>query len=73
MTGKELQEQLTWKIPHIAAKAPEQIGAAAAFCEGYKEFLDHGKTERECVNAAEKLLKAAGYTVFDEHIYREDG
>ena len=65
MTGKELQEQLTWKIPHIAAKAPEQIGAAAAFCEGYKEFLDHGKTERECVNAAEKLLKAAGYAVFD--------
>lgn len=66
MTGKELQEQLTWKIPHIAAKAPEQIGEAAAFCEGYKEFLDHGKTERECVKTAEKLLTAAGYTVFDE-------
>ncbi len=65
MTGKELQEQLTWKIPHIAAKAPEQVKEAEAFCEGYKEFLDHGKTERECVNAAEKLLKAAGYTVFD--------
>ena len=66
MTGKELQEQLTWKIPHIAAKAPDQIEVAAAFCEGYKEFLDHGKTERECVDTAEKLLKAAGYTVFDE-------
>ncbi len=66
MTGKELQEQLTWKIPHIAAKAPEQVREAAAFCEGYKEFLDHGKTERECVNAAVKLLEAAGYAVFDE-------
>ena len=66
MTGKELQEQLTWKIPHIAAKAPEQIEEAAVFCEGYKEFLNQGKTERECVNAAEKLLVAAGYTVFDE-------
>ena len=66
MTGKELQEQLAWKIPHIASKAPEQIEAADGFCDGYKQFLDQGKTERECVKAAEKLLIAAGYTVFDE-------
>ncbi len=65
MTGKELQEQLTWKIPHVAEAAPEQIREAAAFCEGYKSFLDHGKTERECVRAAIGLLRDAGYEEFD--------
>ena len=52
MTGKELQEELTWKFPHIAKEAPEQVEEAAAFCEGYKAFLDEGKTERECVKIA---------------------
>lgn len=65
MTGKELQEELTWKFPHIAKEAPEQVEEAAAFCEGYKEFLDEGKTERECVKKAVELLKAAGYAEFD--------
>ncbi len=65
MTGKELQEELTWKFPHIAKEAPEQVEEAAAFCEGYKAFLDEGKTERECVKKAVELLKAAGYAEFD--------
>lgn len=65
MTGKELQEELTWKFPHIAKEAPEQVEEAAAFCEGYKVFLDEGKTERECVKKAVELLKAAGYAEFD--------
>lgn len=65
MTGKERQEELTWKFPHIAKEAPEQVEEAAAFCEGYKAFLDEGKTERECVKKAVELLKAAGYAEFD--------
>lgn len=65
MTGKELQEELTWQFPHIAKEAPEQVEEAAAFCEGYKAFLDEGKTERECVKKAVELLKAAGYAEFD--------
>ena len=65
MTGKELQEEFTWKFPHIAKEAPEQVEEAAAFCEGYKAFLDEGKTERECVKKAVELLKAAGYAEFD--------
>ena len=65
MTGKELQEELTWKFPHIAKEAPEQVEEAAAFCEGYKAFLEEGKTERECVKKAVELLKAAGYAEFD--------
>lgn len=65
ITGKELQEQLAWKFPHIGQKAPEQIEEAAGFCEGYKEFLDRGKTERECVNVAVEMLLKAGYAEFE--------
>lgn len=66
MKRSETEERLTWEFPHIAKEAPEQIPKAAQFCEGYKEFLDKGKTERECVTEAVRLLEAAGYTVFDE-------
>ena len=63
--GKLLEEQLTFRFPHIGKEAPQQIEDAAAFCEGYKTFLNEGKTERECVEAAVKRLEAAGYTAVD--------
>ncbi len=63
--GKQLEEQLTWKFPHIGKEAPQQVEEAAAFCEGYKAFLDAGKTERECVAEAERILKKAGYCPID--------
>lgn len=63
--GKILEEQLIWKFPHIAKDAPAQVEEAAKFCEGYKVFLDRGKTERECVAVAVEMLKAAGYQELD--------
>lgn len=63
--GQELQEKLTWKFPHIAKDAPQQMEKASKFCEGYKEFLNGGKTERECVRLAVRMLKKAGYKPFD--------
>ena len=49
MNGKDLEKALLWEAPHIGEKAPEQIPEAQNFCEGYKTFLNEGKTERECV------------------------
>lgn len=63
--GELLAEELTWEFPNIAKAAPEQKDEAEKFCEGYKEFLDKGKTERECVKAAVKILEEAGYTPFE--------
>lgn len=63
--GMKLQEALCYHFPHIGKKAPEQTVLAAEFCEGYKVFLDRGKTERECVAEAERMLKAAGYQPLD--------
>lgn len=65
MSGKELEKELLWEAPHIAKEAPKEQEAAAEFCEGYKTFLNNGKTERECVREAIAMLKAAGYREFD--------
>ena len=73
MSGKELEKALLWETPHIAKEAPAQLEAAHAFCEGYKKFLDAGKTERECVTEAIKMLTAAGYTEFDENVAYKAG
>ena len=67
-TAKELQKKLTWEFPNIGKDAPDQREKAFAYCEDYKTFLDAAKTEREFVAAAEKRLRAAGYTLFEEGI-----
>ncbi|NLW77890.1 MAG: aminopeptidase [Ruminococcaceae bacterium] len=59
--AKKLGEKLLMQAKHSAAVKPDERGDAQAFCEGYKTFLDDGKTEREAVTAAVKLLKKAGY------------
>lgn len=64
-TAKELQKQLTWEFPNIAKEAPEQKAEAFAYCEGYKDFLNRGKTEREFTKEAVKKLEAAGYQPFE--------
>lgn len=38
------------------------------FAAEYKKFLDAGKTERECVNQAFSLAKAAGFCEFHEYM-----
>ena len=60
---KEL-EQLLYKNETVADKTPSAIAEADAFCEGYKEFLNRGKTEREVVQYSEELLVKAGYRPF---------
>ncbi len=63
--AKKLQKDLVWKFPHIARKSPEQKEAAFSYCEGYKEFLNEAKTEREFVTAAVKRLEKAGFVPYE--------
>lgn len=44
----------------------EYIAAADGFCEGYKDFLDAAKTEREAVKAAIKIASEAGFSEFEK-------
>lgn len=62
-SGKEL-EKLLYKNETVADCMPDQMAAAHEFCEGYKQFLNDAKTEREVVAYSEDLLRAAGYKPF---------
>ncbi len=62
--GEKRMEELGFTFPNIGKKEPKAIGPALRFCEGYKKFLDEGKTERECVRAALALAKKQGYKPF---------
>ena len=64
--AKEQREKLIWEFPNIGKKAPEQEEKAFAYCEGYKEFLNVAKTEREFVREAVLRLKEACYEEFEE-------
>ncbi len=57
-------ETLLYKNKSVADLAPDALEAAEAFCEGYKAFLNNGKTEREAARYSETLLKEAGYRPF---------
>lgn len=53
---------LTYRRQNIYAIADEaERKRIAEYCEGYKKFLDNGKTERETVDETVKMVEAAGY------------
>ena len=47
--------------------------AAESFCDGYKAFLDRGKTEREAADAAEAICAEAGFVPFVRGMKLEPG
>lgn len=62
---KKEKDEFTFEFRHIADVNPKDIVRAAEFCEGYKSFLDHGKTEREVVSTVCALAEKEGYQPFD--------
>ena len=62
--GQKLAEQLLYTRPHAAEASEELNKAADEFCEGYKAFLDNGKTERDVTTYTVKLLEENGYVPF---------
>lgn len=63
--GQKLAEELLYKPEHGLDKKPDELKDAMLFCEGYKQFLDEGKTEREAVIAVVSRLQKAGYKEFE--------
>ncbi len=64
--GKDIYEKLLYKTTHIADELPKDKKKAFDFCEDYKQFLNVSKTERETCFQTIKILKKAGYELFDE-------
>lgn len=62
--GQQLQEKLFYETKNAFDGGEKLIGEAYDFCEGYKQFLDEAKTEREAVEAITELAVKAGFVPF---------
>ena len=59
---KELKEKLLYKRRSAFEVMDEKtVEEMNEYAKGYMEFLDNGKTERECVNHTIKLVSERGY------------
>lgn len=66
-TAKELKEKLFLKKDNAYSRMSDaDIKKCDKFCEGYKDFLDKAKTEREAVVFIEREAKACGFAPFDK-------
>jgi len=64
---KELKEKLFTRTDKgIASMKESEIKKADKYCEDYKKFIDHSKTEREAVKTAVKLAEKAGFVPFEQ-------
>ena len=65
--GQQLQELLFNKRENgVDFMDDAELGVCDDFCEGYKDFLYHCKTEREAAAQALDQARAAGFLPFDE-------
>lgn len=63
--SEELKERLFYKRKNGRLSSDEKtLEQADVYCEGYKEFLNSAKTEREAVKTALKMAKDKGFTEF---------
>ena len=63
--AKEMLEKLSYKKKNIFEEAsPEKIKEIFDYAEGYKDYLDGAKTEREATELTIKLAKQHGYTEY---------
>ena len=71
-TTKQLQEKLLYSRSY-AAEEQEINEKARVFCEGYKQFLNRGKTEREAAAVCVEKLQAAGYKAYEPGRHYQPG
>lgn len=62
-----LKEKLFYEPKNTGdALTESELKVADDWCEGYKEYLDNSKTEREAVVESIKILEKNGYTPFEK-------
>ena len=60
--GEQLRRALAYEKKNGYDRLqPGELEAMDAYCAGYKQFLDAGKTERECVDRTIALAEASGF------------
>ena len=64
--GELLKEELFLSSKHGAEVLPaEKMEAVFSFAEGYKQYLDRSKTERDAVETMVEMAEEKGYIPFD--------
>ena len=64
--AKKLKEKiLSEKKCGFLKISDERVSRADSFCQGYKDFLNGAKTEREIIKSALEMAKAKGFVEFD--------
>ena len=58
-----MERPVAWKSYDASA-----LDALEALCKRYRNYLDIGKTERECVTRTIEIAKSAGYVPLEERI-----
>ena len=72
--GEELRRALSYnKKNGYDRMNPQELETMEAYCTGYKQFLDAGKTERECVERAVALAKDAGFRPYERGMALKPG
>lgn len=72
--GEKLKKELQLEFENGGVRMnEEEIDISYRFCEGYKEFLNKAKTEREAVIYTAGLLEKKGYQPFDPKISYRPG
>lgn len=67
MSDKELFEELSYSRKNVYKSISEsEKKEMFALCDEYREFLDEGKTERECVEKALSMAKLHGFSDINE-------
>ena len=57
-----------FEFEHILKSKKTDLNVAFKFCDGYKDFIDAAKTERECINEIIKIAKANNYVEYGKDI-----
>ena len=72
--GEQLRKALLYdKKNGYDRLVPGDMEAMEAYCTGYKQFLDAGKTERECVDRAVALAQGAGFRAYERGMELKPG
>ncbi|MBE6972906.1 MAG: aminopeptidase [Ruminococcaceae bacterium] len=72
--GKQLREALQYKRKNGYDCLREgDLDKMEAYCEGYKKYLDAGKTERECVDYTVAMAEAAGFRAYERGMALKPG
>ena len=63
--GEQLRKALSYQKKNGYDRLqPGELEAMEAYCDAYKQYLDAGKTERECVDCTIAQAEAAGFKAY---------